>query len=68
MKEDLDMAAAEKRVFKCASCGHVFEEEGASMRCPECRGRTLILEAGPTLKGRGCGGNCDGGCSCGCHH
>ena len=67
MKEDMYMAAAEKRVFKCASCGHVFEE-GASMRCPECRGRTLILEAGPTLKGRGCGGNCGGGCSCGCHH
>ncbi|MBQ9527440.1 MAG: hypothetical protein IJR68_07495 [Fretibacterium sp.] len=59
----------EKRVFKCASCAHVFEQEGGSMRCPECMGKTLILMEGPSLKGaRGCGGNCGGGCSCcGCH-
>ena len=39
------------------------------MRCPECWGKTLILEEGPSLRGKGCGcgGNC-GGCSCGCCH
>ena len=62
-------AVAEKRVFKCASCAHVFEQEEGVMRCPECRGKTLILMEGPSLKGaRGCGGNCGGGCSCGCCH
>ncbi|MDO4786570.1 MAG: hypothetical protein Q4A13_06460 [Fretibacterium sp.] len=58
-----------KRVFRCASCSHVFDQEEGhlSLRCPECRGRTLILVEGASLKGaKGCGGNC-GGCSCGCH-
>ena len=63
------MAESGKRVFKCASCSHVFEQEGGSMRCPECWGKTLILLEGPSLKGaKGCSGHCGGGCSCGhCH-
>lgn len=67
MEEGVKMSA--KRVFRCASCSHVFDQEEGhlSLRCPECRGRTLILVEGASLKGaKGCGGNC-GGCSCGCH-
>ena len=59
--------SVDTRVFRCASCSHVFEQEGGALQCPKCRGRTLILLEGATLKGaKGCGGNC-GGCS-GCHH
>ncbi|MDR3265545.1 MAG: hypothetical protein LBT15_06010 [Synergistaceae bacterium] len=61
---------SENRVFQCAECRHTFEQNGErlSLRCPECRGKTLVLLEGPSLKGgRGCGGNC-GSCSCGCSH
>ena len=57
------------RVFKCAECSHTFEQDGRSLRCPECRGKTLMLLEGPSLKGsKNCGGNC-ASCSgsCGCH-
>nr|WP_315101614.1 hypothetical protein [uncultured Fretibacterium sp.] len=58
---------SEKRTFRCASCSHVFEQEGGALRCPECRGKTLILLEGASLRGsKGCGGSC-GSCSCGCH-
>lgn len=59
---------SDKRTFRCASCAHVFEQEGGALRCPECRGRTLILLEGASLRGGKCGGNC-GGCSggCSCH-
>jgi DNA-directed RNA polymerase subunit RPC12/RpoP len=62
-----DSAAQEKRVFKCAACSATFEQEGISLRCPQCRGKTLVLVEGPSLKGaKNCGGSC-GSCSCGCH-
>ena len=56
------------RVFKCAGCSHTFEQDVCklSLRCEECRGKTLVLLEGPSLKGvRSCGGNC-GSCSGGC--
>jgi len=55
-----------KRVFRCASCGKVFEQEGrdSSIKCPECRGKILILLEGETLGKKGCGGSC-GSCSSG---
>ncbi|MDR1977899.1 MAG: hypothetical protein LBQ42_04115 [Synergistaceae bacterium] len=59
----------ETRVFKCAECSHTFTQEAdqISLRCPECRSKTLMLLEGPSLKGaKNCGGNC-GACSCGCH-
>ncbi|MCL2009066.1 MAG: hypothetical protein FWG71_00790 [Synergistaceae bacterium] len=59
---------AETRVFKCAECSHTFGQDACrpSLRCPECRGKTLMLLEGPSLKGsKNCGGNC-GSCSCGC--
>jgi len=59
----------EVRVFKCAECSHKFEQDACklSLRCPECRGKTLLLLEGPSLKGaKNCGGNC-GSCS-GCSH
>ncbi|MDR1376327.1 MAG: hypothetical protein LBJ22_02355 [Synergistaceae bacterium] len=59
----------EVRVFKCAECAHTFRQESGplSLRCPECRSKTLMLVEGPSLKGaKNCGGNC-GACSCGCH-
>ncbi|MDR1730691.1 MAG: hypothetical protein LBR61_01220 [Synergistaceae bacterium] len=61
---------SENRVFQCAECKHTFQQEVGqlSLRCPECRGKTLLLLEGPSLKGaKNCGGNCGscgGGCSC----
>ena len=58
----------EVRVFKCAGCSNTFEQDACrlSLRCPECRGKTLVLLSGPSLKGaKNCGGNC-GSCSGGC--
>ncbi|MCL1875028.1 MAG: hypothetical protein FWF87_02060 [Synergistaceae bacterium] len=58
----------EKRVFKCALCSAVFEQPECqlSIRCPECRGKTLILIEGASLKSsKSCGGNCSGCSGCG---
>ncbi|MDR2522355.1 MAG: hypothetical protein LBC93_01425 [Synergistaceae bacterium] len=60
---------SETRVFKCVECDHTFSQDVSrlSLRCPECRGKTLILVEGPPLKSsKGCGGNC-GSCGCSCH-
>jgi DNA-directed RNA polymerase subunit RPC12/RpoP len=60
------------RVFQCAECSHKFEHVTGALRCPECRGKTLVLVEGPSLRGGagagkgGCGGNC-GSCGGGCH-
>jgi DNA-directed RNA polymerase subunit RPC12/RpoP len=69
MGEKAEEKTKEKRVFNCAECTCTFEQEVSqlSLRCPECRGKTLLLVEGPSLKGaKGCGGNC-ASCSCGCH-
>ncbi|MDR2174476.1 MAG: hypothetical protein LBO82_00885 [Synergistaceae bacterium] len=68
--EEKTVKTEEKRVFKCAACSCTFEQEVSqlSLRCPECRGKTLLLVEGPSLKNaKNCGGSC-GSCSCGCHH
>lgn len=55
----------EKHVFKCASCGEVFEPQSPrDARCPRCRSRTLIHLEGPSLKKRGCS-SCSTASSCG---
>jgi len=59
-----------KRIFKCAECSATFEQPECqlSLRCPECRGKTLILVEGPSLKSsKSCGGNCSGCSGCGGH-
>jgi len=59
----------EVRVFQCAECSHTFEQNVCklSLRCPECRGKTLMLMEGPSLKGsKNCAGNCASCSSCGC--
>ena len=55
-------------VYRCAECGHRFESEDHASRCPECRCKVLIHEAGERRRGKGCscGGSC-GGCG-GCSH
>jgi len=46
---------AEKTTYRCASCGKEFElaEEELELRCPECRGRTLIVIKGNPRKKKG---------------
>ncbi|WP_286846497.1 MULTISPECIES: hypothetical protein [Aminobacterium] len=52
--------AENKRIFRCASCGTIFEQpEGMSpIKCPQCRGKVLILLEGESLGKKGCGGSC----------
>ncbi|OQB47359.1 MAG: DNA-directed RNA polymerase subunit P [Synergistetes bacterium ADurb.Bin155] len=53
MEEVRDMAG--KITYRCASCGKEFDlaEEDQALRCPECRGRTLIVVKGNPRKKKG---------------
>ena len=46
---------AERATYRCASCGKEVElaEEDQEPRCPECRGRTLIVVKGYPRKKKG---------------
>ncbi len=53
------------RLFRCASCGEEFRlsEGDRTLRCPECRGKTLILLEGESLSRSKCGSCTASSCS-----